>query len=782
MTSFAHLHVHTDYSLLDGACAIPKLIERVSELGQTHVAITDHGNMYGALEFYNEAKAKGINPIVGFESYLAAGSRFERKLTGHGEYAYHLTLLAMNTEGYRNLCKLASIANLEGYYYRPRIDMDVLQKHSDGLISLSGCVAGRISSYLLNDDFNSARAEAVRMRELFGDRFYLEVQNHGLQKQRTVNSGMVRLSEVLDIPLVATNDAHYISREDSYAHEILLCIGTKKRMSDQDRMKFDGNEYYIKSADEMLDAMEGMERAVENSMMVAERCKVELKKDKYHLPRYTCSEAPDPKSELRLLAERGAVERFGKIDDEVRERLDYELKVIDDMGFNTYFLVVQDFIAKARERGVPVGPGRGSAAGSLVSYCLRITDVDPLRFGLLFERFLNPGRHDMPDIDIDFCQERRQEVLDYVVEKYGEEKVAQVITFGTLGARAVVRDVGRVLDIPISKVDAIAKKIPSGPGKSLKDALVEGSELYNEVEKDKDVADIIRNAKRLEGLARNPSVHACAVVIGDDDLKNYLPLGLAKKGAGEEKQVVTQYSKDWVESIGLLKMDFLGLQTLTTIEYAQDNIELSTGKRVELDQKFDDEETFELLCSGRTMGVFQLESPGMRRLIRRLKPECFEDIIALLALYRPGPLEGGMVDSFVECKHGRQDVTYMHPKLKPILETTYGVILYQEQVMRIVNVLGGFSLGEADRVRKAMGKKIDELMEKYRERFVENAPDHGCSREKAEEIVHQIETFAGYGFNKSHSAAYAVITYHTAYLKAHVSAGVHWCRPILGSR
>ncbi len=767
MTAFAHLHLHTDYSLLDGACRIDKLVEKAVSLGMTHVAITDHGNMYGALEMYHRARKAGIVPVIGMEAYLAEGSCREKKLTDNGDYAYHLTLLSMDETGYKNLCKLATVASLEGYYYRPRIDYDELRKHADGLICLSGCVAGRVATCLLRNDYPAARAEAERMREIFGDRFYLEVQNHGLQKQRVVNEGMARLARELGMTLVATNDAHYLEREDAFAHEVLLCVGTKKKISDADRLTFETEEYYFKSAEEMLAAFPDMPEAVENSQAVAERCKLELNYEGFLIPSFDGG-GRTAEELLEEYAREGVKERYGDPPPaEVIKRLDYELGIIRKMGFESYFLVVMDIVREARRRGVPVGPGRGSAAGSMVSYALGITDVDPLRFDLYFERFLNPDRVQMPDIDIDFCQEKRHEVFEYITDRYGEEHVAQIITFGTLGARAVVRDVGRVLEMPQHRVDRLAKMIPAQLNITLEKAIETAPELREEIEKDEEVARLINVAKRLEGLARNASVHAAAVVISDRNLTDYLPLTRAKKAAGDEQQIVTQYSKDWVESIGLLKMDILGLATLTMIEYAQDNIERSTGRRVEFDDGYDDEKTYELLSSGRTMGVFQLESRGMRDLVMRLKPENFDHLIALIALYRPGPLGGGMVDTFVERRHGREKVEYLHPCLEPILENTYGVILYQEQAMKIANVVGGFSMSEADLLRKAMAKKIPSLMDKYRRQFVENAPSNGVPRETAEELFEYIVKFAGYGFNKSHSAAYAVITYRTAYLKAH---------------
>ncbi len=768
MLPFAHLHVHTDYSLLDGACEINKLVRKVASLGHTHIAITDHGNMHGALEFYRAAQRASLRPIIGYEAYMAQNTLHDKELTPNGDYAYHLTLLAADEEGYKNLCRLASIASIEGFYYKPRIDFETLKKNSDGLICLSGCLGGQIPFHLVNGELAVARQLAEKYRELFGDRYYFELQNHGIDRQKTVNEGLLALSRELDIPVVATNDAHYINSDDSYAHEVLLCVGTKKRINDRDRMRFDGTEFYIKSTEQMLDAFPDNPEALENTQVVAERCRLSLTQTGFVIPGYSDGSGLSAHDLFRKLSYEGTEKRYGKErSKDVDERLEYELKCIADMGFETYFLIVQDFVAYAKNNGIPVGPGRGSAAGSLVAYALGITDLDPLRFDLIFERFLNPGRIQMPDIDIDFCQEKRHLVLDYVVNKYGAENVAQVVTFGTLGAKAVVRDVGRVLEMPQPLINRIAKLIPGAPGTTLEKAIQSSTELREMIAGNKEIENLFNVSSRLEGLSRNASVHAAAVVICDKPLYNYLPLSRAKKETGDEQAIVTQYSKDWVEEIGLLKMDFLGLAMLTTLEYAQRSIEESAGKKVVYDEALADPKTYELLCSGHTMGIFQLESRGMRELVRKLRPDCFEDISAVLALYRPGPLGGGMVDSFIKRKHGKEPIEYMHPILEPILRSTYGVILYQEQVIRIASVVGGFTLSEADKLRKAMGKKIPEIMDNYKRKFVENAPNQGVSAEIADKLFDYILNFAGYGFNKSHSAAYAVLTYRSAYLKAH---------------
>lgn len=759
-SDFVHLHCHTDFSLLDGACSIPKLVELSHRYKMRAVAITDHGNMFGAVEFYKRAKSSGVKPIIGMEGYIAVGSRFSKK-EADPKY-HHLILLAKNNQGYHNLAKLSSIGYLEGYYYRPRFDKETLAKHREGLIVTSACLQGEVAYHLARDNDKVAERAIAWYKEVFGEDYYLEVQNHRIPEQQKVNEKLRKLSRKYDLPLVATNDLHYAEHQDHFAHDVLLCIGTGKTLKDEKRFRFDGTDFYLKDQGEMRRLFQDFPRAIENTVEIAEKCLVELDFQSRFMPSFQPPGGKTLKEYFEELCLEGLKKRYSCPTQEAKERLRYEMDVILQMGFASYFLIVWDFVRFAKENGIPVGPGRGSAAGSLVAYCLGITDVDPLKYDLLFERFLNAERVSMPDIDIDFSHEGRDKVIQYVIEKYGKDHVAQIITFGTLAARGVLRDVARVLDIPLAEVDKIAKLVPSKPGTTLEKAFEEEPELKKIYEQGREeLKQMFDIAKRLEGLSRHCSTHAAGVVIGSKPLIEIVPL--AKNG----EDVVTQYTMGNLEELGLLKMDFLGLKTLGIIEKAIQNIQHSQSITISpLELPLNDENTYRLLSRGDTKAVFQLESSGMRDVLMRLKPDCFEDIIALLALYRPGPLGSGMVDTYIRRKHGEEKIEYLHPLLEPILRETYGVILYQEQVMRIANRLSGFSLNEADNLRKAMGKKKPEVMEKFRQKFIEGAQKNGVSLEIAKEIYQQIVHFAGYGFNKSHSTAYAFITYQTAYLKA----------------
>jgi DNA polymerase-3 subunit alpha len=771
-SDFVHLHIHTQYSLLDGAIRVDALLKRAAQFGMNAVAITDHGAMFGAVEFYEKALAAGIKPIIGCECYLAPRRLTDRTSLDH-KGTMHLVLLAENQEGYRNLCRLASIAQLEGFYYRPRIDKTVLEAHCGGLIALSACLHGEIPQLIQKGHMEKAEAAAQWYRSLFGEEnFFLEVQHNGLPEQEIVNKGLLELSSRLSIPLVATNDCHYLDRTDVHAHEALLCVQTGKTLKDADRFKFSTDQLYFKSPDEMKASLGQFPGAIANTLAIADRCHIEFDFKTYHFPKF---EGDSGKSADELFDEvveagyREVMERVRKknpaVDEAVyRKRIDYEKSIITGMGFPGYFLIVADFIRFAKENGVPVGPGRGSAAGSLVAYSMKITDLDPIEHGLIFERFLNPSRISMPDIDVDFCINGREKVFKYVVERYGGgDYVAQIITFGKLKTRAVIRDVGRVLDIPLQEVDTIAKMVPEELNISLDDALKKEPRLQQLAEERADVGELIQICRVLEGLPRHASTHAAGVVIGDKPLVEYLPLYRGKKG-----EVVTQFDMKRVEKIGLVKFDFLGLRNLTVID---DTLALIAEQGLippdlsNLD--FGDEPTYRLLSAGDTTGVFQLESSGMKDLLTRMKPACFADVTALVALYRPGPLESGMVADFVERKHGRKKVEYLVDQLEPILKETYGVIVYQEQVMKIANDLANYSMAEADKLRKAMGKKIVKIMAEHRERFLKGAEENQIPREKAEQLFDLMEKFGGYGFNKSHSAAYALIAYQTAYLKAH---------------
>ncbi|MBV8721737.1 MAG: DNA polymerase III subunit alpha, partial [Candidatus Eremiobacteraeota bacterium] len=724
--------------------------------------LTDHGVMYGAMEFYYAARDVRLTPIIGCEAYIAPRGRFDRTVRDEA----HVTLLAADLVGYRNLTALISKGFLEGYYYKPRIDLDLLEKHNDGLIVLSGCMSGMVAAPLLKNDYETSVKNAKTFVDIFGDRFYIEVMRHGMPEEQVINDGLVSIARELQIPLVATNDSHYLEQKDAAAHDVLLCIGTGKTVSDTSRMKFYSDQFYVKSADEMYELWHDLPEACENTVKIADRIDIRIPEKIFHLPQYEVAEPLTPEQYLRDLCQAGLVERYGEeraaSDSELRERLQYELDVITKMGFASYFLIVWDFIKYARDRSIPVGPGRGSAVGSIVSYCLRITDLDPLQFNLFFERFLNPDRISMPDIDTDFCVDRRDEVIAYVTEKYGKERVAQIVTFGTMAARAAVRDAGRALGVPLPDVDRVAKLIPSGPGGlSISDALEQISELKSLYNLRPEIRRLLDTAKEIEGLARNAGTHAAGVVISAGPLMEYTPL--VRFGDGG---VNTQFDMEWVEKIGLLKMDFLGLRNLTVMDRAVKEIQRTVDPMFDLaNVPIDDPKTYDMLGRGETMGVFQLESEGMKRVCAELRPSRFEDIIALVALYRPGPME--LIPQYISSKHGRTKPKYLHPKLERILSETYGIACYQEQVMQMARDIAGFSMGEADELRKVMGKKQKEKIPIYRDKFVKGAMQtSGVDAKLAEKLFAFIEPFAGYGFNKSHAAAYGWIAYQTAYLKA----------------
>ncbi len=770
-TEFVHLHVHTQYSLLDGACRIPDLLSLAKQHKMPALAVTDHGNMFGALDFYMAAQKAGIKPIVGCEVYVAPKSRLDKGTGGIEDKSNHLILLAQNEQGYKNLMKLVSIGYMEGFYYKPRVDKDSLEKYKDGLIAMTACLKGEVPSKLRELRFNDAMKACDDFCQIFGkDNVFLELQENNIPEQKTVNEGLVKLSREMGMRLVATNDVHYLAREHSKAHEALLCIQTQSTMNDEGRFRFRTDQLYFKSPEEMAKAFSAYPDAVRNTIEIASRCDLKLTFGKHHLPKYDVPEGMTKEEYLRSLCEDGLKRRFSVVTPEISKRLDHELKMIQNMGFTSYFLIVWDFIHYAKSRNIPVGPGRGSAAGSLVGYLLGITDIDPLRYRLLFERFLNPERISMPDIDVDFCYERRPEVIEYVQRKYGKENVSQIITFGTMQARGVVRDVGRVLGMQYADVDRIAKLVPPmdpmNPDIGLKDALTSEPELGNLYKNDPQIKNLIDISLTLEGLNRHASTHAAGVVIADCPLDTYMPLFKSS-----EDQVTSGYEMKSLEKIGLLKMDFLGLKTLTVIDQALKLVKSIHG--VDLDMSaltYDDPKTFELLCGGHTLGVFQLESSGMRDLLRKLEPSGFEDIIALLALYRPGPMGSGMLDDFIKRKKKLVPVKYDHKLLEPILQDTYGIMLYQEQIMFIASNLAGFSLAEADLLRRAMSKKIPEVMEQQRKHFVDGAAKNGVTGSVANKIFDQIVFFSGYGFNRSHSAAYAIVTYRTAYLKANYPA------------
>ncbi|MBU1906485.1 MAG: DNA polymerase III subunit alpha [Candidatus Omnitrophica bacterium] len=744
-SDFIHLHLHTQYSLLDGACRIPDILNLAKRYKMDSLAITDHGNMFGAVDFYLEAQKAGIKPIIGCEAYIAPGSRLNKSSVGIEDACYHLILLAKDESGYENLMKLVSIGYLEGFYYRPRIDKEVLSRHAKGLIGLTACLKGEIPSLLQEKRFNDALKAADAYLNIFGkDNLYLELQANSIPEQKIVNQGLIKISKELNLPLVATNDVHYVKKEDAPAHEALLCIQTQTTLDDPNRMRFQTDEFYLRSPEEMKEVFKDFPEAISNTLEIAGRCNLELDFSKVHLPKYEPPKGISKEAFLKELCIERLKEKYDEVTPAIKERLDHELRIIKDMGFVSYFLIVWDFIHYAKSQNIPVGPGRGSAAGSLTSFLLGITDVDPLKYGLLFERFLNPERLGLPDIDIDFCYERRQEVIDYVTNKYGRENVAQIITFGTMQSRAVVRDVGRVMGINYADVDRIAKMIPPDPGIKLKDALESEQELKNLYKNDPQITKLINIALKLEGLNRHASIHAAGVVIGDRPLNNYMPLFETQ---GE--QVTTGYSMGVLEKIGLLKVDFLGLRTLTVISETLKLVKETQGKSIDIDKlPLDDSKTYELLTKSKTFGVFQLESSGMRDLLRKLEPSRFEDIIALLALYRPGPIGSGMLDDFMARKHNRLPIKYDHKKLEPILKETYGIMVYQEQIMQVASSLAGFSLADADLLRRAMSKKIPEVMEKQRSNFVIGCAKNAISSSVANKIFDLIEYFSGYGFNK----------------------------------
>jgi DNA polymerase-3 subunit alpha len=789
LSSFVHLHVHSEYSLLDGACRVESLCRKTEAEGAPGIALTDHGVMFGAVEFYDAAKEVGLTPIIGCEAYLAPRGRFDRTVRDEA----HITLLAASDVGYKNLTALISKGFLEGYYYKPRIDLDLLAQHNEGLIVLSGCMSSMVSAPLLKNDYETAKKNAKTFGEIFGDRFYVEIMRHGMPEEDVINTGLIKIAHELGYPLVATNDSHYLTQGDAQAHDVLLCIGTGKTVQDTSRMKFFSDQFYVKSAQEMRELFADVPEACDNTLEIVKRIDIKIPKKVFYLPDYPVPKTPaedvagvlaqagpdglvsdidtarnlamSADDYLRLVCEQGLIERYGieraRDDAALRERMEYELGVIISMGFSSYFLIVWDFIKYARDCDIPVGPGRGSAVGSVVSYCLKITDLDPIKFGLIFERFLNPDRISMPDIDTDFCVERRDEVIKYVTQKYGKDRVAQIVTFGTMAARAAVRDAGRALGVPLPDVDRVAKLIPSGPGGlSIPKALEQIPELGLLYRNDPQIRKLLDTAKSIEGLARHASTHAAGVVISKNPLTDHVPL--VRIGDGD---VNTQYEMGDVERIGLLKMDFLGLRNLTVMKAASDEIRRTVNPEFDLARMPDDDhKTYEMISRGDTLGMFQLESDGMKRVCTELRPSRLEDVIALVALYRPGPME--WIPNYINIKHGRKQPTYLHAKLEPILAETYSIPCYQEQVMQIARDVAGFTMGEADELRKVMGKKQKEKIPVYRQKFVEGCIANGIDAKLAEDIFLFVEPFAGYGFNKSHAAAYGWIAYQTAYLKA----------------
>ena len=766
---FTHLHVHTEYSLLDGSNKIKEYVARVKELGMDSAAITDHGVMYGCIDFYRAAKAAGIRPILGCEVYVAPGSRFDKEAGGSssGRY-YHLVLLAENNQGYANLMKIVSKGFVEGYYYKPRVDLELLRQYHEGIIALSACLAGEVARYLTRSMYEDAKEAALRYQEIFGENnFFLELQDHGIAQQQMVNQQLMRLHEETGIPMVATNDVHYTYQDDVESHDILLCLQTGKKLADEDRMRYEGGQYFVKSPQEMAELFPYALEALENTHKIAMRCNVEIEFGVTKLPRYDVPEGYTAWEYLNKLCFEGLEERYQPVTEELRERLTYELNTIQNMGYVDYFLIVWDFIKYARDHDIMVGPGRGSAAGSLVSYTLGITKLDPIKYDLLFERFLNPERVSMPDIDIDFCFERRQEVIDYVVRKYGKDRVVQIVTFGTLAARGVIRDVGRVMDLPYAQVDTIAKMIPNELNITIDKALKMNPELARVYAQDEQIHHLIDMAKRLEGLPRHTSMHAAGVVISQKDVDEYVPLSRASDGT-----ITTQFTMTTLEELGLLKMDFLGLRTLTVIQNAVHLIEKDMGIRLDMDKiDYNDKQVLDSIGTGRTDGVFQVESAGMKNFMKELKPQSLEDIIAGISLYRPGPMD--FIPQYIRGKNHPETITYDCPQLESILKPTYGCIVYQEQVMQIVRSLAGYTLGRSDLVRRAMSKKKASVMEKERQNFVygneaEGVPGciaNGISEKVANKIYDDMIDFAKYAFNKSHAAAYAVVSYQTAYLK-----------------
>lgn len=763
---FVHLHVHTEYSLLDGSAKIKELVLRAKELGMDSIAITDHGAMYGAIEFYKEALAAGIKPIIGCEVYVAPESRLMKDAKNGGNY--HLVLLAENDEGYQNLIKLVSYGFIDGFYYKPRIDKELLRKHHKGLIASSACIAGEVARNILNVSYEKAKEAALEYLDIFGEgNYFLELQDHGMREQKQVNMALIRMSEETGIPLIATNDSHYIYKEDAEPHDILLCIQTAKTILDEDRMRYEGGQFYVKSPEEMYDLFSNVPEALENTAKIAERCNVSFQFHELKLPQFDVPQGKTANQYLREVCEAGFQEKYPDGKKEWKERLEYELSTIENMGYVDYFLIVWDFIKYAKDNGIIVGPGRGSAAGSMVSYCLSITTIDPLKYDLIFERFLNPERVSMPDIDIDFCYERRQEVIDYVIRKYGEDHVAQIITFGTMAARAAIKDVGRALAMPYADVDRISKMIPTELGITIKKALTMNPDLQKAYETEEDTHRLIDTSLRLEGLPRHSSTHAAGVVICKKPVVEYVPL------SANEGQVNTQYTMTLLEELGILKMDFLGLRTLTVIQNAVQEVERIHGIQIDIDNIPDDDETvYQLISQGKTEGVFQLESAGMKQFMRELQPKRLEDLIAGISLYRPGPMD--FIPKYVKGKNNPENIQYTHKSLEPILKNTYGCIVYQEQVMQIVRDLAGYSLGRSDLVRRAMSKKKASVMAEERKNFVYGVGDEvpGCVKngipaKVAEKIFDEMTDFAKYAFNKSHAACYAVVGYQTAWLKAH---------------
>jgi DNA polymerase-3 subunit alpha len=767
-SDFVHLHNHSEYSLLDGASRIDLMVQRAVDFRMPAVALTDHGNMFGAIEFYAEASGHGVKPILGIETYLDPRSRTERPAGRAWESYYHLVLLAKNFEGYRNLMKLSTRGYLEGFYYRPRIDKDLLREHHQGLIAMTACLRGEPAQHVLSGNMDAARESIIELVEILGSgNVYLEVHNHGLPEEATIRRGFAELGRELGVPLVAANDCHYLTREAAPAHDVLLCIQTQKEIDDPNRLRMPNDEFFMKSPDEMKASFAELPQAYANTIEIAEKCNLSLEFGTVHMPKFPLPEGyADASEHLAALTHEGLARRYSPLSSAAAERAEKELALIKEMGFSGYFLIVHDFIEEAKRRGIPVGPGRGSAAGSIVSYALGVTELDPLRYGLVFERFLNPARKSMPDFDIDFCFERRSEIIDYVTRKYGRDAVAQVITFGTMQARAAVRDVGRVLKFPYAEVDRIAKMIPKELNITLADALEKVPELRELRDSDDRYAKLIEYSRALEGIARHPSVHAAGVIIAPGRIEEWAPLYKSQRD-----EITTQYAMNSLAKIGLLKFDFLGLRTLTVIHEALAMIKENQG--VEMTPEaipLDDSETYALLGTGHTVGVFQLESSGMRDLVRKMKPERIEDIIAVNALFRPGPLGSGMVEDYVKRKHGKQKVSYLHAKLEPILKETYGVIAYQEQVMQVASGLAGFSMSQADVLLNAMRKKVVEQMMRQREDFVKGCVANGIAQAKAVAIFEQMAQFAGYGFNKAHAASYAVLAVRTAYLKAHYPA------------
>ena len=768
--AFAHLHVHTEFSLLDGSNKIKEYVRYVKELGMDSAAITDHGVMYGVVDFYKAAKEAGINPVIGCEVYVAPRSRFDRELTGGEDRYYHLVLLAENNTGYANLVKIVSKGFTEGYYYRPRVDLEVLEQYHEGLIALSACLAGEVPRYIQKGLVDEAKKVALKYQNIFGkDNYFLELQDHGIPAQQSVNSVLLRMSKELDIPLVVTNDVHYTYAQDAQPHDVLLCLQTGKKVADEDRLRYEGGQYYVKSEEEMKGLFPYAWEAVENTQRIADRCHVEIEFGHYKVPRYDAPEGYDSWSYLNKLCQDGMKERYPEDDGTLQERLHYELDTIKNMGFVDYFLIVWDYINFCRENGIAVGPGRGSAAGSIVSYCLKITNIDPIKYSLLFERFLNPERVSMPDIDVDFCFERRQEVIDYVGRKYGSDRVVQIVTFGTMAAKGVIRDVGRVMDLPYAYVDRLAKMIPieQNQGVSIDRALEMNPEFKSLYEEDEQVHSLIDMCRRLEGLPRHTSMHAAGVVICPEAADEFVPLS-----RGADGSITTQFPMTTIEELGLLKMDFLGLRTLTVIQNAVRLVEQSKGIVIDIDNiDYNDKEVLASLGTGRTDGVFQLESGGMKSFMKELKPQSLEDVIAGISLYRPGPMD--FIPKYIKGKNHPETVTYECPQLEPILAPTYGCIVYQEQVMQIVRELGGYTMGRSDLVRRAMSKKKQYVMEQERKNFTYGNPEegvpgcvaNGIDAQVADHIYGTMMDFAKYAFNKSHAACYAVVAYQTAYLK-----------------